>query len=277
MKLYHLAGNRCVNDIFKSGLTYKKKDVGYEHDTGAINNVLKKYRPEYLPEFVDRDKCIFFHVEEQDFDGGICFEVDTKVLDLDKLYIADYELAHRIWIDVVDAPYSGEYSGIPLYKTSKDYWKTMIPYKEYIESPEKSKYTQVEALYFGEIKSKYLNVFEKQHEIFKEILELLEHDYNLEIRGNCSAVINNEIGIIEITYSRKCNRILVGFSARIKKNEATRKIVDDILEKIKSRFNIENTYEKRNGHVIVFEQVSINNTILKNMFLTRTNIVYFEL
>ncbi len=161
MRLVHYTDRVKSQFIKREGLTYSKKSYGYKYDTGAINRILNKYKPEDLPNFIDRDKCIFFYPETCDrlFSkfSEVKIIVDTRYLDHSRLFVASFQIAQRIWVDVVEAPYTGEHSGIPIEISAKEYWDSLTQFnifEEQLNYMDKA----VEILYFNEIPSKYIDI-----------------------------------------------------------------------------------------------------------------------
>lgn len=154
--IYHYTQKDNKESIEQYGLTYnKRRDGHYSYGTGSINEILQQYRPSNIQEFIDREKCVFFtYCKRNHQEYEVEFEIDTAKLDQDKLFAFSYEPVHLIWQDVVDAPFSGEYTGIPLEVNANKYWNSMLTFQEFSHLVEdKSKY---ELLYFGEIESNLL-------------------------------------------------------------------------------------------------------------------------
>lgn len=152
MKLYHYTHHLNFPSIRKKGLSYRFRESDWSA-TEAINGVLERYKPHSFPTWKNRDACLFFEMEEygRNFDLHSRVVIETKDLDLSRLYIAPKSIANRIWEDTVDASYGGESSGIPLEESTKTYWDHCIPFTEWNPSEEKDEDWEWEVLYFGEI------------------------------------------------------------------------------------------------------------------------------
>ena len=166
MRIVHYTDRVKSEFIKREGLIYSKKSYGYKHDTGAINQILNKYKPVDLPNFIDRDKCIFFYPEACDslfsMLSEVTITVDARDLDKSRLFVASFEIAQRIWIDVVEAPYTGEYSGVPIEISAKEYWDSLTQFsifEEQLNYVDKA----IEILYFNEIPSKYLCIEDNKY------------------------------------------------------------------------------------------------------------------
>ncbi len=154
--LYHYTSYSKRESIMKEGLRVPSQQTKKSYSSSnEINMVLTEYRPDSLPNLIKREDCLFLHPEPTNYitADNIIVIVDPADLNLDKLYVCDYNHADRIWGDVVDGPYSGIYSGIPLKETAEAYWKSLIPYVEY-QSEHFS--GRAEILYFDSIPAENL-------------------------------------------------------------------------------------------------------------------------
>ncbi|MFD0675971.1 MULTISPECIES: hypothetical protein [unclassified Paenibacillus] len=152
-RLYHYTSYSNRETIMKEGLRVPSQQTKKSFSSSdEINSVLAEYRPNDIPSFIKRDDCIFLHPKPADYRitsaDDIIVSVDQVNLNLNGLYVCDYNYADRIWGDVVDGPYSGIYSGIPLKESAEAYWRSLIPYLQY-----QSEYFsgRPEVLYFDSI------------------------------------------------------------------------------------------------------------------------------
>lgn len=142
---YHYTREDCVESIAEKGLKrYSEID---QDGTGPINAVLSDYRPKDLPDFLDREACMFLHPVCKYRDAwSIEVQVCETNLQKDRLYVADAEYAQRIWHDTVHISYSLEEPDYPLEESARLYWESVVPYEG-----DPSIYSRPELLYFGDI------------------------------------------------------------------------------------------------------------------------------
>lgn len=155
-QIFHYTHNSCYKSISKHGLTYQNRnDAVYRYGTGAINNVLNKYKPKNIT--LNRDKCIFFYPNSKNLEEDE-IEVRLGIDNINKknIFAFNYNYAHLIWKEVIDAPYSGEYNNISLEETAAKYWNSILTYDQFIESKDKA--DSYELLYFDEIPSSIISI-----------------------------------------------------------------------------------------------------------------------
>lgn len=229
-KLYHYTSFFAKEVIEEEGLRVDYKN----DDTLTVNETIDEHRPNNLPPFIDRSRCIFFYMKEMpshDNDYNIAAVVDTKNIDTNKLYVFDFDIADRIWGDIIDAPYSEEYSGICLSQSAKDYWASMIPYEEYIKRSEKEKYKKEELLYFENIPKEFVEIRSDRSPFFTQLVERLQEKFDIKVTSKHGLSIFIGEQQIYCNYRQKTNELkLIVFSIiRYKINEDVIKAVEDFI------------------------------------------------
>jgi|GEM_PF-4053672 hypothetical protein len=152
--LYHCAPREDIPNIKRKGLIGKAKNP----ETLDINNILTKYKPQAIPDWITRSNCIFFYPTLKDwYVSGILAEIflgikiDIKEFELDLLYVADEIMSHRIWY--LNKTRTSDDIQVPetLFKNiAGQYWDSLIPFKDYLKCP-LIPIDQIEFLYFGDI------------------------------------------------------------------------------------------------------------------------------
>lgn len=151
-----------------------------------IEELLEEHKPKHLKEYISLNNCVFFteindyknHWEKHygipyavfSFLAG--FKIDIKKLDTDKLYLLNsdtrilYDLAEvvvRISRKKRDGYSDFMIERWDLSDLSKEYWNQLIPYKEYIENPDKYEIPNTwpycfEYMYFDNVPSDILEL-----------------------------------------------------------------------------------------------------------------------
>lgn len=181
MFLYHYTNVHNIEQIVEQGMIFGSEldDPNYGYGTGPINGVLETNKPNYLPDFINRDQCIFFYPVCNYGNGQDTeIKIDSTKLDQEKLYVADLNCAQQIWEDTVHASHSGEVSNIPLLKSANDYWNSLIPLHEYLKN------TQVisspEVLYFGKIPFHQLEISTTLHPLVQKMVGCIGKTYKIK-------------------------------------------------------------------------------------------------
>lgn len=225
-KLYHYTSFFAKETITEKGLRIDYKN----DDTLTINETIDEHRPQHLPDFIDRSHCVFLYLKEapyHDSDYNISVIVDTKYLDKSKLFVFDYELADRIWCDIIDAPYSGEYSGVPLGVSCKDYWASMVPYEEYIKRSEGEKYKREEVLYFGNIPLEAIQLENDRSSLFTKLADHLSKKFHVKVTSKHGLSIYIDNMQIYCNYKKAVNELkLIVFSIQYQ-------IKEELIEEVK--------------------------------------------
>lgn len=185
MYIYHYTSIHHIEPIVEKGMLFGSEidDIGYGYGTGPINGVLEEYRPNDLPDFVQRDKCIFFYPNcmYRDF-GETEIRVNIDKLDKARVYVAESNHAQQIWNDTVDASYSGERSNIPLEVSAKKYWESLVPIGDFIKNP--TQFKRAEVLHFGHIPFSALEVGTTLHPLAQRIFRQMSEFYAVERWGS---------------------------------------------------------------------------------------------
>lgn len=160
MYIYHYTDIDNKESIVKNGLLIEsaKNALARKYDTEPINQLLNQYRPNHLPAFVNRDRCIFlspnqvqtYRLDEWFRENNIEVIVPVDCLNISKLFAFNADDAQKIWCEIIDAPYSGEHIDEPLDIVAKRYWRNGIPFKDYLIKKKTIDYA-VELLYFDDI------------------------------------------------------------------------------------------------------------------------------
>ena len=133
MKLYHYSNAEA---ILEEGLR-----CWYKHtDTDVINDLIYEVCDDYLY----RNSCIFFNFDKRD-DGDIVVSVNINDLNKDLLYVADQDLADRI--------YSLYYKGKDCIELVKQYVDSIVKLEDYDNSYENS-----EVFYIDDVPIELLNI-----------------------------------------------------------------------------------------------------------------------
>lgn len=164
MKLYHGTCEDCGLEIYKTG--YLEANPNYsESATEFIDELFEKYTGKKV-----RDNAVYFWEDIKDTDGYDCImKVKIDDLDLDKLYVGDYNSVNELYHYRDNNEFCTTVSEEEFERKCMDYiniyMESFIPYSEYIKIKDeyKSKYTP-EILYFDkakiELEEDYLEYFD---------------------------------------------------------------------------------------------------------------------
>lgn len=182
MYLYHYTYN--AEEILQEGMRFgsELEDISYGYGTGPINGVLKTYKPTHLPDFIQRDQCVFFYPEAKYHTfGKEEIKVKTENLEQEKLYVADLRHAQQIWNDTIDASFREEEPEVPLDVSAKNYWASLIPLSVYQENPSIIK--EPEVMYFGRISSEVIEFSTTLHPLSQQLFGLWDDAHHIKRTG----------------------------------------------------------------------------------------------
>lgn len=180
MFLYHYSNVDTIESILEKGMIFGSeiKDSNYGYGTGPINGVLERHKPTHLPDFIHRDRCIFFYPtchygSRQETE----IKVDPASLNQEKLYVADLTYAQQIWEDTVHASHSGQCSTVPLAKSAENYWNSLVPLATYLQNPQSI--ASPEVLYFGKIPFNVLEISTTLHPLGQTLVHFIGKSYEV--------------------------------------------------------------------------------------------------
>ena len=217
-KLYHVTNYYNKESILQQGLRNRIDKT--DDCTDKVNRIINEYRPIWLDKLIDRSRCIFFNIEICPRDEGrfgIC--IDSEDLDKSKLYVCDYEIADRIWKDIIDAKYTGKHSGIDIKDSVNEYWASMIPFKEYTKTGVSM--NEVEILYFSSVSKELISFINDQNIEFDEVLYRLLHyeDYHFDNCGrNYASIRYKGNNIAELIFDAEVSGFVIEFEHEEEEN-----------------------------------------------------------
>lgn len=225
--IFHYTNFFLKGRIVDEGLKYGARSIQYS--TLPINKILNTYKPDNIPEFIDRNKCIFFYpCPPKEYKSEFGVRVNTNGLDISKLFAFDFIPAHRIWCDTVDAQYTGEYSGIPLETSAKEYWNSIMPYSTFEKTMKDGK--DIEILYFDYVPPQIIHFINDQDKIVDKLIKDLNGEMEYEFRSGGRNAINIFKGnqkICSLWYIPKERRLIFQFVEQ--RNLVVIKIVSKLM------------------------------------------------
>lgn len=234
-----------MDSIIEKGLLFGSEldCLGYGYGTGPINGVLEKYRPHHLPDFINRDKCLFFYPTclYRDF-GNREIKIEVDKLDRKKMYVADLDAAQSIYNNLHEDSEEVDET------FSKQYWNTLQPFDEYMSNPHKFKYAEV--LYFGKIPFEKLEITTTLHPLAQILFKNMSAKYRVKRWGSV-------YGEIYITDKQRFTLDFNPFSSYVSLSSKSGSIHQEAVEHFENLFSFQNKRIVKDGKsmTIGYEQV----------------------
>lgn len=179
MKIIRYTSYGTIEKIKENGLIASKK----RNSTKKINICLESFKPGNLPSFIDLNNCLYFLPSKSSYTPfklgkGIealgCLQVDTKDLDINKLYVANGMYAGRVE-DLLKKAFRSKDVETALnnalntqyYKdTCNKFWKSFKPYKLHRAMNRSEDDEIIEYLYFDDIEPEHIKEIEFDKSFF---------------------------------------------------------------------------------------------------------------
>jgi hypothetical protein len=142
MLIYHYTNSKNIDSIKRNGLKFK--NTIKNKDTILINEALMN--TEHCNK-LDRNNCLFllpWKPNEKE-ENIVILELDTKMLNEDKLFVADFFYADSIWVKKNHSPHKSD----SIAETVNWYWDSIYNFKHFNQIFNEEE--EIELLYLDDI------------------------------------------------------------------------------------------------------------------------------